>query len=99
MNLRQWMLWEPDVFARGLVLMAGISLTLVLGHVHYLPGLGAEFHVFFALPILLAAWFPGFHRAPDDLESLLNEADRLMYEAKESGRDRILQHVPDEVAR
>jgi diguanylate cyclase (GGDEF)-like protein len=63
MNLRQWMLWKPDALARRIVLTVGIGLTLVLGHVHYLSGLGFEFHVFFALPILVVAWFLGFRPA------------------------------------
>ncbi|MDP1611836.1 MAG: GGDEF domain-containing protein [Sulfuritalea sp.] len=50
-------------------------------------------------PVTFSVGIVSCHRAPDDLESLLNEADQLMYDAKEAGRDRILQHVPDEVAR
>jgi len=60
MNLRQWILWKPDALARGIVLTAGIGLTLALGYVHYLSGHGFEAHVFFALPILVVAWFLGF---------------------------------------
>lgn len=54
------MFWKPDALARGIVLTGGIGLTLALGYVHFLSGLGFEFHVFFALPILVVAWILGF---------------------------------------
>lgn len=50
-------------------------------------------------PVTFSIGIVSCHRAPDVLETLLKEADQLMYEAKEAGRDRILQHVPNEVTR
>jgi diguanylate cyclase (GGDEF)-like protein len=45
-------------------LLAGcIGLTLALGWIHYSTGRAYEFHVFFAVPILVVAWFLGFRRA------------------------------------
>lgn len=39
-----------------------------------------------------------YRRAPQDFDALLAQADQLMYEVKETGRDRILQRVPDGAA-
>ncbi len=49
-------------------------------------------------PVAFSMGVVSCRRAPDDLELLFNKADLLMYEAKEADRDRILQHVSDEVA-
>lgn len=63
MNLRQWILWKPAFALRGLLLLAGFGLILLLGYFHYFFGLAYEFHVLFALPILVVAWFVGFRPA------------------------------------
>lgn len=39
-----------------------------------------------------------FTRPPDDVDALLRAADRLMYEAKNAGKDRIVQDVVDDRA-
>ncbi len=46
-------------------------------------------------PVTFSIGVVSYRRAPNNLETLLKEADQLMYEAKEAGRDRILQRVPD----
>lgn len=63
MNSQQRLTWIPVGFARSGILAAGIGLTLTLGWHHYLSGLAYEFHVFFGLPIFLAAWFLGARSA------------------------------------
>lgn len=50
-------------------------------------------------PVTFSIGVVSCHRAPDVLETLLKEADQLMYEAKDAGRDRILQRVPDDPRR
>lgn len=48
-------------------------------------------------PVTFSIGIVSYRHAPDDLEALLVEADRLMYAAKLAGRDRITQHLPDAV--
>lgn len=63
MNVRQLILWKPSAAMRGVIFAAGAGLILLLGFVHYLTGLAYDFHVFFSLPVLLAAWFLGLRPA------------------------------------
>lgn len=50
-------------------------------------------------PVTFSIGIVSHQRAPENLDALLSEADQLMYEAKENGRDRILQRVSGWVAR
>lgn len=50
-------------------------------------------------PVTFSIGIVSYQHAPEDLEALLVEADRLMYAAKQAGRDRITQHLPDAVGR
>jgi len=59
MNAKRLILWKPGIAVRGALFAACIALTLLVGYIHYLFGLAYEFHIFFSLPILLAAWFIG----------------------------------------
>lgn len=52
--------WQPGRGGRRALLAGALALTLALGYLHYRTGLAYEFHVFFAIPVLLAAWFAGF---------------------------------------
>lgn len=63
MNARQLIVWKPGAAMRGVIFSASVGLTLLLGLVHYLTGLAYDFHVFFSLPVLLAAWFLGLRPA------------------------------------
>lgn len=63
MNVRQLILWKPSAAMRGMIFAASVGLILLLGFIHYLSGLAYDFHVFFSLPVLLAAWFLGLRPA------------------------------------
>lgn len=45
--------------SQGLVLALGAAMALAIAYVHALSGLAYEFHGFFIVPVLLAAWFAG----------------------------------------
>jgi hypothetical protein len=49
MNLRQWILWKPAFALRGLLLLAGFGLILLLGYFTTSSAWLMEFHVLFAL--------------------------------------------------
>ena len=59
MKPRTAILWQPDGAARFGVLLLSAALVLLLAHLHTLAGLAYEFHVFFAAPLALVAWFLG----------------------------------------
>jgi diguanylate cyclase (GGDEF)-like protein len=63
MNMRQWIFWKPAAAQRGVLLVAAIGLTPLLGWLHYLTGLVYEFHLFFSLPLMLVAWYLGLRPA------------------------------------
>ncbi|MEW5893893.1 MAG: DUF2062 domain-containing protein [Pseudomonadota bacterium] len=63
MNMRQSILWQPRAAQRHLILAGCLGLTAVLTYLHYRTGLAYEFHVFFILPVLLAAWYLGLRAA------------------------------------
>jgi diguanylate cyclase (GGDEF)-like protein len=59
MNIRRWILWKPEAGQRSPLLVAAVGMTLLLAWLHYLGGLAYEFHVFFVVPVLAAAWYLG----------------------------------------
>jgi len=59
MKLREILLWQPGVLAQAWIFLSTMTLVLGVGYLHKLTGLAYEFHVFFILPVLLAAWFVG----------------------------------------
>lgn len=59
MTTRQPLLWRPQGGKRLAVLAAIVALTAAVGYLHLLSGLAFEFHLFFILPVLLAAWVFG----------------------------------------
>ena len=59
MKLRTAILWQPGGTGRFGILLASVALVLLLAHLHTLTGLAYEFHVFFAAPLALVAWFLG----------------------------------------
>ncbi len=63
MNVRQLVLWKPRAAMRGMIFAVSVGLILLLGFIHYQSGLAYDFHVFFSLPVLLAAWFLGLRPA------------------------------------
>ncbi len=63
MNVRRLILWKPRSVTRGVLFVVCCGLILLLGYFHYLSGLAYDFHVFFSLPVLFAAWFLGFRPA------------------------------------
>ncbi|QFY88525.2 GGDEF domain-containing protein [Magnetovirga frankeli] len=58
-RLRGLVLWQPTGLARYAVLAGVLCLTLAVAYVHHHFGLRYEFHAFFGLPVLLAAWLLG----------------------------------------
>ena len=59
MKLREAILWQPGSAGRFGILCASAALVLLLAYLHTLAGLEYEFHVFFAPPLALVAWFLG----------------------------------------
>ena len=59
MKPRTAILWQPDGAARFGILLLSAALVLLLAYLHTLAGLAYEFHVFFAAPLALVAWFLG----------------------------------------
>lgn len=51
-----------------------------------------------AWPVTFSIGVASYRQAPENVDALITLADALMYEVKESGRDRILQRVPDAAA-
>ena len=59
MKLRTAILWQPGGAWRLGILLVSVALVLLLAYLHTLAGLAYEFHVFFAPPLALVAWFLG----------------------------------------
>ena len=59
MKLRTAILWQPGGAGRFGLLVVSVALVLLLAYLHTLAGLAYEFHVFFAAPLALVAWFLG----------------------------------------
>lgn len=59
MRLREAILWQPDRVWRLALIALSFSLILILAYLHTLIGLTYEFHLFFAPPVALVAWFVG----------------------------------------
>lgn len=59
MKPREAIFWQPGSAGRFGILSASAALILLLAYLHTLAGLAYEFHVFFAPPLALVAWFLG----------------------------------------
>lgn len=63
MNLRQLLLQNPPARTKIALWLASLIAVGLLGFLHLHIGMAYEFHLFFALPILAAAWFISTQRA------------------------------------
>ncbi|MBI3188237.1 MAG: GGDEF domain-containing protein, partial [Gammaproteobacteria bacterium] len=59
MKFQAVLLWQPGALWRTTVMVMATALAFGVVYLHTLTGLAYEFHMFFILPVLLAAWFVG----------------------------------------
>lgn len=59
MRLREVLLWQPGGLWPAALIASSLALIVLLSYLHTLIGLTYEFHLFFAPPVALVAWFVG----------------------------------------
>lgn len=60
-TLNQLILWQPKTQQQGRALFLFMTASAaLLGYLHWLSGPSYEFHLFFSVPVTLAAWWLGF---------------------------------------
>lgn len=57
--MRRILQWHPSPFGHTVLWTLAMMLTLTLDYLHFRTGLAYEFHVFFAVPVVLVAWYSG----------------------------------------
>ncbi len=63
MNLRQLLLQNPPARTKIALWLASLIAVGLLGFLHLHIGMTYEFHLFFALPIVIIGWFVSTQRA------------------------------------